>query len=67
MRHWIPLFYLTVLTIVATHPSWWTPAPFYFMDDGFLQFFRVFEFDRVLRQGILYPRWAPDLALRWID
>jgi hypothetical protein len=31
--------------------------------DGPLHLIRAVEFDAVLRSGVLYPRWAPDLAL----
>jgi len=30
--------------------------------DGPLHLIRLVEFDAVLRSGVLYPRWAPDLA-----
>src|SRR5258708_11735567 len=30
--------------------------------DGPLHLIRGVEFDTVLRTGVLYPRWAPDLA-----
>ncbi len=62
MRRWIPLFCLCGLAVLALRPLWWQPAPYLFLDDGYLHLFRVFEFDRVLREGVVYPRWAPDLA-----
>ncbi|MGQ9627525.1 MAG: DUF6541 family protein [Anaerolineae bacterium] len=31
--------------------------------DGPVHFYRAVDFDRSWRDGILYPRWAPDLAL----
>lgn len=61
MRRWMPGCALLALAIVAAFP-FLPPARFYFLDDGFLHLFRLFEFDRVLRQGVLYPRWAPDFA-----
>jgi len=32
-------------------------------DDGFGHLFRIVELDRGLRTGVLYPRWASELAL----
>ncbi|MBU1877846.1 MAG: hypothetical protein KJ734_02740, partial [Chloroflexi bacterium] len=32
-------------------------------DDGFGHLFRIVELDRALRAGVLYPRWAPELAM----
>ncbi|MCL5950309.1 MAG: 6-pyruvoyl-tetrahydropterin synthase-related protein [Chloroflexi bacterium] len=61
MRRRAPLFGLVVICLVATLPCL-PAARFYFLDDGFLHLFRLFEFDRVLRQGAIYPRWAPDFA-----
>ncbi len=62
MRRWFPLVVLFGLAVVAARSLWWQPAPYFFLDDGFLHLFRVFEFDRVLAGGVVYPRWAPDLA-----
>lgn len=62
MRRWLIPLILFLATLIATIPLWRVPAPFYFLDDGYLHLFRVFQFDAVLRQGVWYPRWAPDLA-----
>ncbi len=62
MRRWLIPVVLLFATLAATFPLWRVLAPFYFLDDGYLHLFRVFQFDSVLRQGVMYPRWAPDLA-----
>ena len=62
MRRWSIPSILFLATLAATIPLWRVLAPFYFLDDGYLHLFRVFQFDTVLRQGVWYPRWAPDLA-----
>ncbi len=62
MRRGIPFILLALAILAATLPLWWHPAPFYVMDDGMGHLFRMLEFDRVVQEGILYPRWAPDLA-----
>ena len=62
MRRWFIPVILFLVTLAATFPLWRVVAPFYFLDDGYLHLFRVFQFDTVLRQGVWYPRWAPDLA-----
>jgi hypothetical protein len=53
---------LAALIAAATRPLWWQPPPYFVLDDGFGHLFRVLEFDRVIAQGVFYPRWAPDLA-----
>ncbi|HEV8639071.1 MAG TPA: glycosyltransferase family 39 protein [Chloroflexota bacterium] len=46
-------------------PGWWPllsgrlPGT----HDGYYHLYRLFELDRALRAGDLYPRWAPDFAL----
>ncbi|MCL4395368.1 MAG: hypothetical protein M1482_11315, partial [Chloroflexi bacterium] len=62
MTRSIPWILLVALVAAATRPLWWLPPPYFVLDDGFGHLFRVFEFDRVIRQGVFYPRWAPDLA-----
>ncbi|MBI4789488.1 MAG: hypothetical protein HY782_20855 [Chloroflexi bacterium] len=61
IHRWAPILGLGIFTILAAL-AFLPFAPFYFLDDGFLHLFRLFEFDRVLRQGVPYPRWAPDFA-----
>ncbi len=58
LKSWISLGALALFAAIPFLP----PARFYFLEDGFLHLFRLWEFDRVLRQGIFYPRWAPDFA-----
>ncbi len=62
MRRWVPFLLLAFAVLAATRPLWWQPAPYYVMDDGLGHLFRILEFDRVVHEGIFYPRWAPDLA-----
>ncbi len=62
MRRAIPFSLLALAILAATMPLWWHPAPFYVMDDGMGHLFRMLEFDRVVHEGVFYPRWAPDLA-----
>ncbi len=62
MRRAIPFVFLAIAILAATVPLWWHPAPFYVMDDGMGHLFRMLEFDRVIHEGVFYPRWAPDLA-----
>ncbi len=62
MRRWIPLAFLFLLIGLGTSPLWRTPANFLFLPDAFPHLFRFFEFDRVIHQGVFYPRWGADLA-----
>lgn len=62
MRRWVPFLLLAFTVLAATLPLWWQPAPLYVMDDGPGHLFRILEFDRVVHEGVFYPRWAPDLA-----
>lgn len=50
---------LVLLSIPATLPFW--HPDFIFTADSPLHLWRVYELDRALREGVLYPRWAPDL------
>jgi uncharacterized membrane protein len=47
------------LVLPATRPFW--QPDFIFTADLHLHLWRVYELDRALGQGALYPRWAPDL------
>ena len=38
------------------------PAGLVATDDGVNHIFRMWEFNQVLSQGVLYPRWAPDFV-----
>jgi hypothetical protein len=62
MRRRVPFLLLAFAVFAATLPLWWQPAPYYVMDDGLGHLFRILEFDRVVHEGVFYPRWAPDLA-----
>jgi hypothetical protein len=58
------LWDLTFLTM-ASVPVWWLLLRPGYLDthDGLFHLFRLVEFDRVFREGELYPRLAPNLAL----
>jgi len=51
---------LLVAPLIAIYPL--LPAGIPATADGPLHLIRSVEFDAILRSGILYPRWAPDLA-----
>lgn len=61
MRQYASLLTISVVALIVVarlfHPG------YVFTADGLLHLYRVFEFDGVFRQGVLYPRWVPDLAL----
>jgi hypothetical protein len=61
-RAW-PLDLLLVWS--ATGPAWWPllSARLVGTHDGYYHLYRLFELDRALRAGDLYPRWAPEFAL----
>lgn len=52
---------LAAIVVIAALPLFPLSA-YYFTGDGFLHLFRLYEFDRVLRQDVWYPRGAPDFA-----
>ncbi len=57
-----PFVLLAVAIVAAARPLWSLAASFFALDDGAVDLVRAFEFDRTLREGVWYPRWAPDLA-----
>jgi len=48
-----------LLGLPATVPLWKSSLPRSF--DGLFHLFRLVEIDHLARQGVLFPRWAPDL------
>ncbi|MBI5650589.1 MAG: hypothetical protein HZC40_09120 [Chloroflexi bacterium] len=58
---WITRLVLVALIALGISPLL-PPSRFLFLDDGFLHLFRIDELDRMIRQGIVYPRWASDFA-----
>jgi hypothetical protein len=48
-----------LLALPATVPLWKSSLPRSF--DGLFHLFRLLEIDQLARQGVLCPRWAPDL------
>ena len=60
MRRLIPIPFLVALIWLAARPLW--SLSFYYSDDGLLRLFHALALDRMIRQGIVYPRWLNDLA-----
>ena len=58
---WLIRLILVALIALGISPLL-PPSRFLFLDDGFLHLFRVDELDRMIRQGVVYPRWASDFA-----
>ena len=54
------LLLIIVLSGVAIQPYLAGQLPF--SDDGKIHLFRLIEFDHALRNGVLFPRWSPDLV-----
>jgi hypothetical protein len=50
---------ICLLGLPATVPLWKSTLPRSF--DGLFHLFRLLEIDQLARQGVLLPRWAPDL------
>ncbi len=50
---------ICLLGLPATVPLWRSRLPRSF--DGLFHLFRLLEIDRLAHQGVLFPRWAPDL------
>lgn len=61
MRQYASLLIISVLALIVVARLF--HQGYVFTADGLIHLYRVFEFDRVFRQGILYPRWVADLAL----
>jgi hypothetical protein len=55
-----PIAWVLIAAALAIYPL--LPAGIPSTADGPLHLIRGVEFDAVLRSGVLYPRWAPDLA-----
>lgn len=62
MRRWLPSFILILLALVAAFPLW-ASSQFPLTYDSLLHLYRLYAHDLTVRQGILYPRWIPQLAL----
>lgn len=52
---------LVVLAALVSFPIW-SSAQFFASHDGLLHVWRVFALDRAVYQGLVDPRWLPDLA-----
>lgn len=59
--HWRPVLALLAVSIFAWAPLL-TPAYFFNAHDAPHSIFFLVEFDQTLRDGYLWPRWAPDFA-----
>jgi hypothetical protein len=53
------------LAWLLTAPGWWPLLSGRHLGthDGYYHLYRLFELDRAVRAGDLYPRWAPEFAL----
>jgi hypothetical protein len=58
---WHSIFVIASLCLVAIRP-WFKLEPVCSDDFGF-HLLRLVQLDSLLRQGVLYSRWAPDMAL----
>ncbi|MEI2609425.1 MAG: 6-pyruvoyl-tetrahydropterin synthase-related protein [Candidatus Promineifilaceae bacterium] len=58
--HWIPLLALALAILPAALPYFGEGLPR--TNDAFPHLYRVVALDRLVRQGILWPRWSPDLV-----
>jgi hypothetical protein len=52
---------LAAFIAIATYPLW-SSYHFYESGDGQMHLFRLFAFDQMLRQGVVYPRWLSNLV-----
>ncbi len=62
-RWWRTAWSLLSLSALALLSVWpLLRAGYPTIGDGLNHFYRLVEFDHLLRQGVWFPRWAPDLA-----
>lgn len=59
--HYWQWFALIGAIALASRPFWNLPQ-FFYSDDGLFHLLRLFEFDQMLRQSVIFPRWFGDLA-----
>ncbi len=52
------LLLITLLTAMQPLLRGWLPQ----RGDGLLHFYRLLELEQALRQGVLFPRWLPDMG-----
>ena len=60
LRRSAPAVALAALTLLAAWPV--LRAGYPSIGDGLNHYYRLVEFAHLLRQGVWFPRWAPDLA-----
>ncbi|MBI3243798.1 MAG: hypothetical protein HYZ49_16050 [Chloroflexi bacterium] len=60
MRRWWPFLFILLLCLPATLPYWGGDIPR--SNDSLSHLYRAFQLDRLVRAGVFFPRWAPDLA-----
>jgi hypothetical protein len=54
---------LGMLALLAALAAWpVVRAGYPTLGDGLIHYYRLVEFDHLLRQGVWFPRWAPDLG-----
>jgi len=61
LRRFFPLLFIVLICLPAALPYFGGDIPR--SNDSLAHFYRAVELDRLVRSGIFFPRWAPDLAL----
>jgi len=61
LRRFLPLLFIVLICLPAALPYFGGDIPR--SNDSLAHFYRAVELDRLVRSGIFFPRWAPDLAL----
>ena len=61
MRRFFPLLFVILICLPAALPYFGGDIPR--SNDSLTHLYRAVELDRLVRSGIFFPRWAPDLAL----
>jgi hypothetical protein len=60
MRRWWPFLFIALLCLPAVSPYLGGDIPR--SNDSLSHLYRAFQLARLVRAGIFFPRWAPDLA-----
>ncbi|MCL5959899.1 MAG: 6-pyruvoyl-tetrahydropterin synthase-related protein, partial [Chloroflexi bacterium] len=61
MRGRSATIYFVLISLLAGFSTMPLFQPYFFASsDGLFHLYRLMEYDTVLRDGVLYPRWAPD-------
>jgi len=58
------LYHILLVAVLAAFSTYPLFQPYFFASsDGLFHLYRLMEYDVILRQGVLYPRWAYDFYL----